>query len=676
MTDSLMQSGLAAEEKFNDATVMQTLLRDARMGLWVIELEDGKAPRMYADESMLQLLGATADLTPEACYEFWYSRVDSRSVDSVNTAVSRIVGNEFAEVYYEYHHPAVGTISIRCGGTRDVAEKRFVSLNGYHQNVTELQALFGEGENLRANNEELLYSLNNLFSSLYRLDPINRRIITMRSPDDALLAAEMDYDDFLEYCRPFLHPDDWTSFRRELSAEHLQELWSSGRQQFSREYRRKVNGEYRWMAFQIYFCELTNGHKWGIWGSRDVHERRSLEEERNKALADACEAAEQSARAKMEFLSHMSHDVRTPINAILGMTTLARAKKDDPAEVEACLDKIENAGNMLYHLINEILDISRADSSRIRLKREPLTISGLVRDSVEMVNEEAGRKAITLITAQDVRHDGVFGDGTRLREIILNYLTNAIKYSRYGGEVHLSVTEIPAATSGNIGYQIDCEDNGIGISEEFLPKVFTAFEREEDSRVARTPGTGLGLAITQNLATLMDGWVSVRSTKGEGSTFTAVVYLEPQADGYAETGAVQAEDEGEISLEGISVLVAEDNEINREIAMDLLGMAGATTDGVENGLEAVQAYIDHGERYDVILMDIKMPVMDGNEATRRIRTYEEGTGRRVPIIALTANSFAEDISASLEAGVDRHLTKPYNQKELFRTIRALHEAVE
>lgn len=667
-----MKAGMiASEDKFNDVNVIRSSLREAKIGLWVIELEDGKEPRMFADDSMLELLGVTDNVTPEECYAFWYGCIGRQYVGRVQEAVGKLLAFEFAEVHYEYNHPGAGRIFVRCGGVRDSKEKRFVSLSGYHQNITDLQELSKERERLRTNNEELLGSLHNIFSSLYRVDLTSWNVVTMRSPDDALLASEVTYENFLERCTKYVHPDDVDTFLHDFSRENLQKLWVNGAMQFAREYRRKYSIGYRWVAFQIYYCELTGGRKWGILGTRDVHERRMLEEEKAQALADACQAAEASSLAKMEFLSRMSHDVRTPINAILGMTALAKAKKDDPEQVMACLDKIENAGNMLYRLVNEILDISRAESNQIHLEKEPLRISTLMRDSIEMVLPQATKQNLTITSEENVQHDYVLGDATRLREILLNFLTNAVKYTLPGGEIKLTVTELLASTGNNFGYQFECCDTGIGISKEFLPKVFEPFEREEDSRMTQIPGTGLGLAITRNLVTLMNGWIHVKSTKGEGSCFTATVYLEPQAekaDGEGE--AAQAENE-EIRLDGISVLVAEDNEINREIALELLRMAGAKVEGVENGLEAVNAYIQNPEQYDIILMDIKMPVMDGNEAARRIRELESYTGRRIPIIALTANSFAEDIAASLSAGIDKHLTKPYSQQELFLAIREL-----
>lgn len=664
------------EEKFNDAAVIHTFLGDARIGLWVIELEDGKAPRMYADESMLDLLGVTETLTPEECYDFWFSRVDESEISRVEQAVARINAFEFAEVHYAYHHPTRGTIYVRCGGTRDPKEHRFASLNGFHQDITDLQEISKTTEQLRVNHDELLFSLNNLFSSLYRVDPLNQRVTVMRAPDDTMVPIEQGYDDFIQFCAPYVHPDDREAFLKDFAKERLQEAWLSGAIQYAREYRRKFADGYRWVAFQVYFCEPQEGRKWGILGTRDVHERRSGEEQARERYKDACQAAEKAANAKMEFLSHMSHDVRTPINQILGMTTLARAVKEDPKQLMTCIGIIEEAGTKLYHLINEILDVSRADNEQIRLEKEALSISGLVRYNVQTVEADARAKNITIHTSQNVRHDRVLGDQMRLSEILLNYLTNAIKYTAPNGKISLTVTELPQLTGSSIGYQFDCIDTGIGIPEDMLPHVFEPFWRAEDSRVDQTPGAGLGLAVVRNVASLMNGWVDVKSTVGVGSCFTAVVYLEPVADEAVVTNmtADTAQGSEEIRLDGISALVVEDNEINRDIAVELLQMAGATAETAENGLQAVEAYADHGTQYQVILMDIKMPVMDGNEATRRIREIEAHTGRHIPIIALTANSYAEDIFASIASGVDRHITKPYDQHMLFRTIRELVQA--
>lgn len=697
MKDLCMAQNNDEMSKLNDVRMIHNVLHGARIGLWVIELEEGKTPRMLADETMAALIGIETGLTPEETYEAWHTRIDAAYLDTVQDAVEKLVAMSFAEVSYLYHHPIAGDMFVRCGGIRDAQEKNFVSLSGYHQNITEIIQLSKEKERLRVNNEELFYSLHNIFYSLYRLNLKEGRILTLRGADDAELSGEYDYDSFLENCLPFIHSDDHAGFLEEFSLEHLCKLFSEHKVTFTREFRRKRNGEYRWTAFQLYFCRVSDGRSWGILGTRDVHERKCLDEKKAIALRDAYKSADLSASAKSEFLSKMSHDLRTPINGVLGMTQLAmrNLESGNTDDLMNCLKKIADAGSALSSQMNKLLTYSRMSSGQIDIESKPLDLRELSRDCVDHFRKEASSKEQTIsMDFSALTHPNVLGDYTKLHTILTSFLSNAVHYTQNGGEIRLRIQEEGIEKSGNttlemssgeyFGYCLSCEDNGPGISEEFLPSLFDPFTREADSRTTQDTGTGLGLAITKNLVTMMNGSVDVKSTPGKGSTFSALVYL--KADETKDTQAVHIHTAGSVPaqaktrcpdtalhtekpLSDISILLVEDNAINREIAEELLVSAGATVTTKVNGKEAVDAFEAAPNAQDIILMDIMMPVMDGNEATRQIRALEKGT--HIPIIALTANNFAEDVAISFRSGVDRHLGKPYEAKELFRVILEL-----
>lgn len=660
-------------KKFNDAAMIRSVLKRARTGLWIIEIEEGKLPRMYADYTMLELLGIEKELEPEACYEHWFSRIAPESVEEVLQAVEKIASSDFAEVQYPWNHPKWGEIFVRCGGVLTPSEEGIFCMSGYHQNITDVVRLTREKEKLEASNEELLGSLHNMFFGLYRVDLETEGVTALRTPEDVVHFDATDYPSFIrDWCRLWIHPEDYENLERDFTMEHFQDLHRRGVEQFTREYRRKLNGSYCWVSFTIYFCELSDERKWAIIALNDVDERKRREEERNQALIEAFQAADSANHAKTDFLSRMSHDIRTPINAIIGMTAIASARAENPERVKTCLSKIDESSRVLLNLVNEVLEMSRFDTGKMKLEQKPFQLSRLICDCADLVEADFMRKRQKFsLSLSQIVHDDVIGDGGKIQQILLNLLTNANKYTQEEGEIGLSVRELSSETAKTAGYQIECRDNGIGMSEEFLPHIFEAFERSDDSRVGTIPGTGLGMTITQNLVSLMNGGIEVASALGKGSCFTVVLYLELQDETDKRRAFAEADRKAgsleELRLDGKQILLAEDNEINQEIVRELLEMTGAVVDTAVNGQEALRAFEEHPGQYDLILMDIKMPVMDGNAAAAAIRRHPRG--RDIPIIALTANAFAEDIAASRQAGMNEHLAKPVDPCRLVEILQ-------
>ena len=411
----------------------------------------------------------------------------------------------------------------------------------------------------------------------------------------------------------------------------------------------------------------------------DVTDMLAEERRSKKALEQALELAEEASRAKSDFLSSMSHDIRTPMNAIMGMTALASAYIDDPARVADCLQKISISSRHLLSLINDILDMSKIERGKITLNRMEMSVPGLLEQLSTIIEPQARAAGLSFRAhAGQVRRERFFGDALRVSQILLNLLSNAVKFTPEGGRVELLAEELPTAGADRVRYRFTVRDTGIGMSEEFLTTIFDPFARGREA--TRVEGTGLGLSIAKGLVDLMGGSISVESRPGGGSVFT--VELECEAGGAfgppaGEAGGPQsAAPAEEAPFAGRRILVAEDNEINAEILCGLLEIYGAETVVRTDGAKAVREFRNQPPgTYDAVLMDIQMPEMNGYEAARAIRGLDRPDARTVPIIAMTANAFSEDVQAALAAGMTAHVAKPIDTAILQSTLRrALEEA--
>ena len=387
--------------------------------------------------------------------------------------------------------------------------------------------------------------------------------------------------------------------------------------------------------------------------------------------AEALQSAERASKAKTDFLSNMSHDIRTPMNAIIGITTLMKNELHQPEKLAEHLGKLETSGQLLLGIINNILDMSRIESGKTTLNVEKMNLPQQVSQLDSIIRQQAGQRRQTFTVNTHLQHENVLADPNRLNQVLMNILSNAVKYTPKGGHIRLEMEELPR-NEHFARYRFVVQDDGIGMSEEFQKTLFDPFTREEKSGTNKVQGTGLGMAITKSIVDLMGGSISVESAPGRGTRFEVVLEfpIDTESDHAQKVQALPEEAEETSPLSGMKFLCAEDNAINAEILEMLLESKGASCTVCSNGQEIVDAFasVKPGE-YDMILMDVQMPVMDGLEATRRIRNGENPLGRIIPILAMTANAFLEDMQKSKEAGMDEHLSKPVDIAALEQTVK-------
>ena len=392
------------------------------------------------------------------------------------------------------------------------------------------------------------------------------------------------------------------------------------------------------------------------------------------AATEALQTAENANKAKTDFLSNMSHDIRTPMNAIIGITSLIRHDAGNKTKVIEYADKIDISSQHLLGIINDVLDMSKIEAGKTVFKYSDFSILDFIQELDTVFHSQIYEKQQTLtIIKENIQHEWVNGDQVHLMQIFSNLLSNAVKYTQEGGKIHFLVEEYETKSRAYAKYRFLVIDNGMGMSADFMDTIFDAFTRAESSLTNKIQGTGLGMAITRNLVEAMGGTIDVESELGQGSCFEVLIDLKIAEDRTVALAAQEEMDEqdGNI-LQGMRFLCAEDNELNAEILTELLKIEGAECTICENGEEILKAFEQSAPGdYDMILMDIQMPVMNGYEATKAIRRSSHELAKTVPIIAMTANAFTEDIQHSLAAGMNAHVSKPVDMKVLEKTIRSI-----
>ncbi len=494
-------------------------------------------------------------------------------------------------------------------------------------------------------------------------------------PVQQLALETPDYVSFMrKYTERYVFEKDREGFLEWTDPKHLDSVIST-ENITEYNYQRTMKGELNYYQF---CCGRVSGDSSTglmIFGFRNVDAMVKKDLKVKKALEKALADARVASEAKTRFLFSMSHDIRTPMNAILGYTDVAIKHHEDRERVDDSLSKIRMAGGHLLDLINDILEMSRIESGTLELTEDPVDLRNLIDSITQMSKTLAIPKSIDFATSiENIVTPYVYADELHLNEVIINLISNAIKYTHAGGKVRFVIRQLSQTDDGKASFRFEVADNGIGMSEEFQEHLFEAFSREKTSTVSKQEGAGLGLSIVKRIVDLAGGTISVKSKTGEGSVFAVEIAFRIMDDetirGFEEENRPIDLAHNEFSLENKKVLLVEDNEMNREIATDILKEAGLIVETAEDGEFAVKNVAEKGTAYyDFILMDIQMPVMDGYQATGKIRALPGGD--QLIIIALSANAFEDDVQKSLAAGMNAHVAKPIDVKALFKTIREL-----
>ena len=442
----------------------------------------------------------------------------------------------------------------------------------------------------------------------------------------------------------------------------------SNQDDFSMTYEFKTGDRIIYHQTRIAYVRKKDRSRVAVIGTRNIDDLIKKERMQEAKLKEAYIVAEEANKAKTDFLNNMSHDIRTPMNVILGYNELMKQYLTDTILVDY-QNKIEQSGKLLLSIINNVLDMARIESGKMVVEERAEQI-GLVVEEIENVFESSAQeKNIVFTTSVDVDHTHVLWDGFKVREILMNLVGNAFKYTPDGGHIAIDVKELDCARSGYVRIQTQVKDTGIGMSEDYLPTLFDSFSREYNTTIGKVSGTGLGMAIVKNLVDMMDGEICVKSKLGEGTCFTLTFEHRIADENSIEWNQeLDVLDEKSI-LEGKRVLLVEDNELNAEIAMAILEQSGLVLDRVEDGLACINRLSEvDADLYDLILMDIQMPNMNGYEATRRIRQFENVKKASIPILAMTANAFEEDKKMAIKAGMNGHISKPIDVNVLENQI--------
>lgn len=516
---------------------------------------------------------------------------------------------------------------------------------------------------------QTLQILGDSYYAIYRIDLNNETYITVKGSADVkeALGDSGSYRHLLDVVKEVVDETTHEKFEENLSIDNIRRLIRDGVYDFGGDYQRNFGGEYKWVNIQVLYNEGAHVNE-VILAFREIDRDKRRELQQHALLQNALAASRQTVQQKTMFFSNASHDMRTPLNAIIGLAKLARREDNDRETVEEYLEKIERSGKQMLTLVNDVLDMSRLEHGKGGvLDYAPMDICSCIRETAAIFRDQAREENKTLAEEYQVERRMVLCDAARLGQIVNNLISNALKYSSEGAKICLSVKEINHKT-GHSKYQIVVSDTGIGMSEEFQERIFEPFAREASFFSRKVSGTGLGMPIVKTIVQQMSGEITVQSALGEGSTFTVTIPLQ-NLDEEERPAEEKQEEGGTFSLEGKTILLAEDNEINMEVAGECLKMLGAKVLEAWNGQEAVDVFAaQEPGRIDAVLMDMQMPVMDGCEAARTIRSMDREDAGTVPIIAVTANVFAEDIARTTEAGMNAHIAKPIDFQELQKVL--------
>lgn len=654
---------VASKSRLDYQLEMDEILRGAQIGIWTLEMDGVKAPRLHPNPTMCTLLGVSQEMSPEEVYQFWYHRIPPKYITPVLDYIQKVIHESYSEITYPWNHPLLGQIWIRCGGILyPDYQGNGICIRGYHQDVTRNIENERKYQNLTA-------ATSQIYHAIYHIDLIQDRIEKLAganqnyTPTGVVTSATAQLNDILEkMVAPSHHEIMQYFFDLTTVNDRLH-----GKLFISREYP-SPQGIWRRATFIVQNRDTDDDVTEILYVTQIIDDYKQKELAYQQELVKAVESANQANTAKTDFLNRMSHDIRTPLNGILGMLDIAQKNETNPKALLECHEKMRTAAFHLKALVNDVLDMQRMETDRFFLEQIPFDIREILDNCWSMLEAQASRLDITLkkIKPGSLKYPYLIGSPLHIRQIFMNLLSNAIKYNKPGGSISIHA-KIIRQVHQNVIYKFIISDTGIGISPEFQKHIFEPFAQEDTGARTIYKGTGLGMAIVHRLVQEMGGTIQLKSEKNVGSTFTLILPFtidEHQPSASAETATDTPAD-----LTDLHILVVEDNELNLEIAVFSLEAAGLNVSTAINGLEAVRLFEkSKPSEYDIILMDIMMPVMNGLDAAKAIRGLSRPDATTVPIIALSANAFAEDIQKSKNAGINEHLAKPLEMDKVLKVI--------
>lgn len=510
--------------------------------------------------------------------------------------------------------------------------------------------------------------LGNSYYAIYKVNIITEEYVILRGTNFicSTISHEGKYDELYALLISVLDDSSVDEFRNSFSIENIKNMAKNNQLDYSVDLRRLLEDDYKWVNLR-FIMDKSISEEYVLLCFRECEEERKRELAHIGLLEDAVSALKESAESKRILYSSVSHDMRTPLNGIIGIAELMGHHLNNPEKIADYLEKIKMSGAQLITLIDNFLEMAKSESKTMEASNETFSISQQIGEITNIFTLIAQRDNKNFSTSINIKHDKVQGDLNKLMHILNNILSNAFKYTKEEGSISLIITE-KHLSADNLWYQFIVTDNGIGMSQEFLDQIYTPFAREKRSETIGITGTGLGLSIVQNQVHRMEGEINIESQYGQGTTVTITLPFEKAAEEHKE---IQQDEQAykQIDLSGITVLAVEDNVVNMQILVELLSLKKIKVLQAWNGEEAVDMY-KQSELYsiDAILMDIQMPVMDGLDAAKLIRKSGRADAHSIPIIALSANIFEEDIAESNAAGMDAHLAKPVNLNMLYATL--------
>ena len=671
-SNTLMSDELQFEE-------MKRIMTGAGFGMWSVENIEGHPLWMRANAKMAELLGIcdVSVMSPEEMYDFWFNRIKPEAKESVMASIDRMKSGKVEEVTYLWEHPAIGDRYMRFTGSGKAVDGKGYVLNGYCSDVTGLVNKEKEQQNAMARMGaeiqrayEVVKFVSRSCTSIYRINLLTGRykqVSTILKEVNDLLGAEGDArEGLLTLCEKIVKPE-WKNAM--LAFTNLD--WVREQLKTQPIVKREFEGNIRGWAIASFVAGKRGDDGYCtevVWTTVDVNEQKKKELSQLNALEDAKRAAVEANRAKSSFLLNMSHDIRTPMNAIIGFTGLLEKHQEEPERRQDYLNKLKESSALLLGLINNVLEMSRIEKGHLDLDIQACGVEQMYDMFCSVFLDMMIQKGITFCHSMDVEHEFLFCDPIKVRDVVLNLLSNAYKYTPSGGKVELYIREVPCEEEGFAIIETVVKDNGLGMSAEFIPHMFEEFSREHNTTDIKVEGTGLGMPIVKNLLDLMGGTIEVESELGKGTTFK--VYIKHRIAKKSDVINVDMPDVSDVDFRGRRILLAEDNDLNAEITMEVLKDIDLVVERAEDGQRCVEM-IDAAPAgyYDLILMDIQMPRMNGYEATRIIRQMKDKEKANITILAMTANAFEEDKREAIESGMNAHLSKPIEVEKLIKTLK-------